>query len=74
MKIYIEKNKSNSLATGVCEYSITSINDTVSISHLPDGPPEREELLKFLVPSLENFTGWALYCSSNILFTDDVAK
>jgi hypothetical protein len=29
---------------------------------------------RFLVPSLQRFEGWALYCDSDMLFRDDIAK
>jgi lipopolysaccharide biosynthesis glycosyltransferase len=29
---------------------------------------------RFLVPSLMNYEGWALYCDSDMLFRDDIAK
>lgn len=86
IKIYIGCDSSSELAQKVCEYSIQSRQTTAQIEFIKkenlvsqglltrtDDLPETT-FLKYFVPYLNGYSGWALYCDSSVLFTINVEE
>lgn len=88
MRIYIGWDREQQDASRVCEYSLRKNSETdLDIVHLkkdelvesglyfrPDGSPESTEFtyIRFLVPHLQNYEGWAMFVDSDFLFTYDI--
>lgn len=73
MKIYIDGTNANSIHK-VCEHSILSRNQEVSVEILEKHDILDNLVLKFLIPVKENFKGWAAYANSTILFLTDIGN
>lgn len=89
MNIYIGYDSREDLAYQVCKYSIKSNSNTAQVIPLKldelknTGMYSREEdklgsteftFSRFLVPKLNDYKGWALFCDCDILFLDSVDK
>lgn len=88
--IYIGWDSRETIAYDVCEYSIQKHSSSaVNIQPLKQAelrnrniyarPPDIHastefSLTRFLVPTLNNYTGWALFCDCDFLWLGDVTK
>lgn len=68
MIVYIQESKID-LQNKLCSYSILSKNENVEIKFLTDSDNDIE---KFSIPNLEDYKGWVLYCSGNLLFNVNI--
>ena len=87
-KVYIGFDSREKIASDVCEYSIkknSSIN--IEIKLLEKTKLEKKNLLyrkddklssteftfsRFLIPYLNNYKGWAIFCDCDFLWLDDI--
>jgi len=90
MKIYIGWDSKQQEASDVCEYSIHKYaRYPVEVVHLkkdelieqrayyrPEGDPASTEFTytRFLLPWLNNYTGWSVFVDSDFLFQHDVTS
>lgn len=87
--IYIGYDTREDIAYQVSKFSLTNNSDNINVyplklSHLRDKKlywREEDKLgsteftfSRFLVPELNNFQGWALFCDCDLLFLDDVNR
>ena len=85
--IYIGYDPREDIAYQVCKHSITKLSDDVNVQPLvlgdlknrgfvtrPDDPRASTEFTftRFLVPLLNEYKGWALFCDCDFLFKTDV--
>ena len=85
-KIYIGYDSRHPIASSVCEYSLKKHSKNLDINHLKLSDLEqlywREykdqstefTYTRFLIPYLQDYTGWALFCDNDFLFLKDVKK
>ena len=69
MKIYIGYDSKQKIASKVCEYSLRH--------HSKNWRPYKNQSTeftysRFLIPYLQNYKGWAMYCDDDFLFVQDV--
>jgi len=90
MKIYIGWDSKQQDASDVCEYSIYKhARYTLNVQHLkqhelresgayyrdPLSPASTEfTYTRFLVPFLNDYKGWSMFCDSDFLFTHDITS
>ena len=88
--IYIGIDSKESIASQICEYSlIVNTSQKLNINHIKINDMRKKNLYnreddklgsteftftRFLVPLLNNYKGWALFCDSDFLWLDDVTK
>lgn len=89
-KIYIGFDSREAIASKICEFSLKeNSNIKLNIEHLKIDELRKKNIYKrendklgsteftftrFLVPYLEDYNGWALFCDSDFLWLDDVNK
>ena len=89
-KIYIGFDSRETIASEVCEFSLKkNCKIFLEINHLRSEDLRKKKIYKrkedkrgsteftftrFLVPLLNNYKGWALYCDSDFLWLDDVTN
>lgn len=89
MKIFIGYDSREDLASQVCKHSILTHQPSADI-HLLKQPQLREQgiyyrsydslgstefsITRFLVPYINNYQGWALFCDCDFLFLTDIAE
>jgi len=89
-KIYIGYDPREKIASDVCKYSIKNrTHIKVSIKYLNKKNLKKRKIFnrkddklssteftftRFLIPYLENYKGWAIFCDCDFLFVDDVEK
>ena len=86
-RVYVGYDPREDIAYQVCKYSIESRSPGVEVIPLKQKELRNYELYwrapdpmasteftftRFLVPELNKFEGWALFCDSDIVFTEDV--
>ncbi|WP_415286587.1 glycosyltransferase [Candidatus Pelagibacter sp. Uisw_104] len=87
-KIYIGFDSKESKASEVCEFSLKKNSDSyLDIKHIKIDEMRKKNIYqreddklgsteftftRFLVPFLENYKGWALFCDSDFLWLSDV--
>ena len=88
MKIYIGFDSTCKIASDVCEYSLRRHSDNLDIGLLEINELKKDKLYwreyknqsteftytRFLVPYLQDYKGWAIFCDNDFLFLDDVKK
>ena len=88
MKIYIGFDSTCKIASDVCEYSLRRHSDNLDIGLLEINELKNDKLYwreyknqsteftytRFLVPYLQDYKGWAMFCDNDFLFLDDVKK
>ena len=88
MKIYIGFDSTCKIASDVCEYSLRRHSDNLDIGLLEINELKNDKLYwreyknqsteftytRFLVPYLQDYKGWAIFCDNDFLFLDDVKK
>jgi len=89
MNVYIGYDSREDLAYQVCSYSIKSKSNSVNIYPLKLNELKEKRLYtrdedklgsteftfsRFLVPILNNYSGWALFCDCDILFLNSVEE
>ena len=88
MKIYIGFDSTCKIASDVCEYSLRRHSDNLDIGLLEINELKNDKLYwreyknqsteftytRFLVPYLQDYEGWAMFCDNDFLFLDDVKK
>ena len=88
MKIYIGFDSTCKIASDVCEYSLRRHSDNLDIGLLELNELKNDKLYwreyknqsteftytRFLVPYLQDYKGWAMFCDNDFLFLDDVKK
>jgi hypothetical protein len=88
--IYVGWDSREVIAYDVCEFSLkkhaskpiqihplklTDLRNKGIYSRSPDPRASTEfSLTRFLVPALQNYQGWALFCDCDFLWLDDVVK
>ena len=88
--IFIGFDSKESIASDICEFSLKkNSNNLLNINHLKLTDLKKKGIYKrdhdklssteftfsrFLVPYLQNYEGWALFCDSDFLFLNDVDK
>ena len=86
MKIYIGYDSKQKIASKVCEYSLRHHRKNLDISFHKLTQLKKKKLYwrpyknqsteftysRFLIPYLQNYKGWALYCDDDFLFVQDV--
>lgn len=88
--IYIGFDSKEAIASYICEYSLlVNTSQKLNINHIKIEDMRKKNLYKrdhdilssteftftrFLVPVLNNFKGWALFCDSDFLWLEDVKK
>ena len=88
--IYIGYDSKEPIASDVCEFSINkNSSDSFNINHIKLNEVKKKNIYwretdklgsteftftRFLVPYLQNYNGWALFCDSDFLWFDDVNK
>ena len=86
MKIYIGYDSKQKIASKVCEYSLRHHGKDLDIDFLKLTQLKKKKLYwrpyknqsteftysRFLIPYLQNYKGWALYCDNDFLFVQDV--
>jgi lipopolysaccharide biosynthesis glycosyltransferase len=86
-KIYIGYDSRHPIASEVCEYSLRKHSKDLDIEHLKLSEVDKNlywreyknqstefTYTRFLVPYLQDYEGWALFCDNDFLFLDDVKK
>ena len=87
-KIYIGFDSREAIASQVCEFSLKENSNTeLDIEHIKINEMRKKNIYKrdndklgsteftftrFLIPHLENYNGWALFCDSDFLWLSDV--
>ena len=88
MKIYIGFDSTCKIASDVCEYSLRRHSNNLDIGLLEINELKNDKLYwreyknqsteftytRFLVPYLQDYKGWAIFCDNDFLFLDDVKK
>ena len=88
MKIYIGYDSKISIASKVCEHSLRHHSEDLDIELLKLTKLKKKKLYwrpyknqsteftysRFLIPYLQNYKGWALYCDNDFLFLKDVKE
>ena len=88
MKIYIGYDSKISIASKVCEHSLKHHSEDLDIELLKLTKLKKKKLYwrpyknqsteftysRFLIPYLQNYKGWALYCDNDFLFLKDVKE
>ena len=87
VKIYIGYDSRHPIASEVCEYSLRKHSKDLDIEHLKLSEVDKNlywreykdqstefTYTRFLVPYLQDYEGWALFCDNDFLFLDDVKK
>ena len=87
IKIYIGYDSRHPIASEVCEYSLRKHSKDLDIEHLKLSEVDKNlywreykdqstefTYTRFLVPYLQDYEGWALFCDNDFLFLDDVKK
>ena len=88
MKIYIGFDSTCKIASDVCEYSLRRHSDNLDIGLLEINELKNDKLYwreyknqsteftytRFLVPYLQDYKGWAIFCDNDFLFLEDVKK
>jgi len=85
MNVYIGYDSRESICYDVCKYSINANSDTtcqineIDIAKLDCYARDNDPLAsteftysRFLVPYLNEYTGWALFCDCDFVFLDDI--
>lgn len=88
IKIYIGFDSREAIASKICEFSLKkNSNKKLNIEHIKIDEMREKKIYKreddklgsteftftrFLVPYLENYNGWALFCDSDFLWLSDV--
>ena len=85
--VYIGYDTREDLAYQVCKYSITSKSKNVDVYPLKLSELRNQDLYwrdedklgsteftfsRFLVPELNQFSGWAIFCDCDLLFLEDI--
>jgi len=86
-KIYIGYVCRHPIASEACEYSLRTHSKDLDIEHLKLSEVDKNlywreykdqstefTYTRFLVPYLQDYEGWALFCDNDFLFLDDVKK
>ena len=86
-KVYIGYDAREDIVYQVCKYSILSRSKDISVEPLKLNELREKKLYwreedklgsteftfsRFLIPELNNFNGWALFCDCDLLFLEDV--
>ena len=89
MKIYIGYDSKVPIASKVCEFSLRHHSkEDLDISLLKTPALRKKKLYwrpyknqstqftytRFLIPRLQNYKGWAMYCDNDFLFLNDVKE
>jgi lipopolysaccharide biosynthesis glycosyltransferase len=89
MKIYVGYDTREDIAYQVCEHSIYSNSTDAQVVPLNQQSLRQDKwywreldklasteftFTRFLIPALENYKGWALFCDSDIVFTTDIKQ
>ena len=89
MKVFVGYDTREDIAYQVCKHSLEARNKDVIVKPLKQAdlrdagwytrPVDRLAsteftFTRFLIPELTNFSGWALFCDSDIIFLDDVKE
>ena len=87
MKIYIGFDSTCKIASDVCEYSLRRHSDNLDINLLKLSEVQNNlywreyknqstefTYTRFLVPYLQDYKGWAMFCDNDFLFLEDVKK
>ena len=89
MKIYVGYDTREDIAYQVCEHSIYSNSTDAQVVPLNQQSLRQDKwywreldklasteftFTRFLIPALENYKGWALFCDSDIVFTTDIKE
>ena len=89
MKIYVGYDTREDIAYQVCEHSIYSNSTDAKVVPLNQQSLRQDKwywreldklasteftFTRFLIPALENYKGWALFCDSDIVFTTDIKE
>ena len=89
MKIFVGYDTREDIAYQVCEYSIYKHSDSAQVIPLNQNILRQDKWYwrgedklasteftysRFLVPNLNNFKGWAVFCDCDFLFFEDVEK
>ena len=86
MKIYIGYDSKQKIASKVCEYSLRHHSKNLDTDFLKLTQLKKKKLYwrpyknqsteftysRFLIPYLQNYKGWAMYCDDDFLFVQDV--
>ena len=89
-KIYIGYDSKEPIASDVCEFSINkNSSESFNINHIKLKEVKEKNIYwrdtdklgsteftftRFLVPYLQNYNGWALFCDSDFLWLEDINK
>ena len=88
-KVYIGYDAREDIVYQVCKHSILSRSKDISVEPLKLNELREKKLYwrdedklgsteftfsRFLIPELNNFNGWALFCDCDLLFLEDVDK
>ena len=87
-KIYIGYDSKEPIASEICEFSLNkNSSKPVKINHIKLNEVKNKNIYwretdklgsteftfsRFLVPFLQNYNGWALFCDSDFLWLEDV--
>lgn len=89
MKVYVGYDTREDIAWQVCHHSLVSRSKNVEVEPLKlrelreKGWYTRDvdklgstefTFSRFLIPELQNFNGWALFCDCDVIFLEDVSK
>ena len=89
MKVFVGYDTREDIAYQVCKHSLEARNKHVEVTPLVQNklreagwytrPVDKLAsteftFTRFLIPELTNFSGWALFCDSDIIFLDDVKE
>jgi lipopolysaccharide biosynthesis glycosyltransferase len=87
MRVYVGYDSREDIAYQVCKHSIISRNSAANVIPLKQQNLRNVNLYKrpidllasteftftrFLIPTLMNYNGWALFCDCDIIFLDDI--
>jgi hypothetical protein len=89
MSIYVGYDPREDIAYKVCEYSIYKHTPGASVKPLKQDQLRREgyytrpvdnlgatefTFTRFLIPALQNYKGWALFCDCDFVWTEDIEE
>jgi len=89
LPVYVGWDSREDIAYQVCEHSIYSHSSQAEVKPLNQEQLRKDKwywreldklasteftFTRFLIPALENYKGWALFCDSDIIFTRDVKE
>ncbi len=89
MKVFVGYDPREDIAYQVCKHSLISRNNEVSVTPLVQKELRSTNLYtrkidllasteftftRFLIPTIMNYNGWALFCDCDIIFLDDVKQ